>query len=51
VACHRPLVKEACLHCQKKKRVDLENCTHCAKPWLLSKAEQIEIYGSMVEAA
>jgi len=50
-ACYRRLVKEVCSHCRQATRVDLETCTHCAKPWLPSEMEQIEIFDSMVEAA
>jgi len=51
VACYRRLVKEACSHCQKVTRVDLETCTHCDKAWLPPELDQIEIFDIVGEAA
>jgi len=50
-ACHRRLVKESCPSCQKPTRVDMDNCTHCQKPWLPPELDQIEIFDDAIQAA
>ncbi len=51
MACHRRLVKEACPHCHKQTRVDLEECTLCGRPWLPPELDQIEIFDGAVPAS
>ena len=51
VSCYRRLVKEACPHCQKATRVDVDTCAHCSQIWLPPQLEKIEIFDGAIEAA
>jgi cytochrome bd-type quinol oxidase subunit 2 len=43
LAVYPKLVKESCTRCGKERRVDLDDCEHCNRPWDAPPSEGIEI--------
>lgn len=44
LAIYRRPVKEPCPRCETSRRVDLESCEHCNKPWDAPEQDGIEVF-------
>ncbi|MGB7327790.1 MAG: hypothetical protein WBD31_23130 [Rubripirellula sp.] len=48
VACHTKPLLETCPACEKKRRVDRDDCQHCAAPWPPLPREGVEVIADAV---